>query len=339
MRRVRIQGMLTVAILVTNVIGLIVGAMLLTVAFPKPSVILDAPHWVSFGIVPGYCVLAFILGTYWLTRQTARALRWAIEERTPSHDEARSAFLVPLRVALAVLFLWGAAAALWTIIYGLANRLFIPRFLFSMGVIGVVAATSCYLLTEFALRPMAAQALEVGATPRSLVRGIVGRTMLVWLLCSGVPNVGVALTAIFDDTFWELSNDQFMITVLILWAPLLIFGFILMWILAWLTATPVRVVREALNRVEQGDLSGDLVVYSTGPNSVSYSVVSTEWSRACASANAYAISSAATSVARSPQQPNASDQNWAAKSAMSPSSSSTSSVQLNWSPAGLRQRS
>lgn len=84
--------------------------------------------------------------------------------------------------------------------------------------------------------------------------------MLVWLLCSGVPNVGVALTAIFDDTFWELSNDQFMITVLILWAPLLIFGFILMWILAWLTATPVRVVREALNRVEQGDLSGDLVV-------------------------------------------------------------------------------
>lgn len=105
----------------------------------------------------------------------------------PSHDEARSAFLVPLRVALAVLFLWGAAAALWTIIYGLANRLFIPRFLFSMGVIGVVAATSCYLLTEFALRPMAAQALEVGATPRSLVRGIVGRTMLVWLLCSGVP--------------------------------------------------------------------------------------------------------------------------------------------------------
>ena len=33
----------------------------------------------------------------------------------------------------------------------------------------------------------------------------------------------------------------------------LVFGFILMWILSWLTATPVRVVRAALNRVEQGD--------------------------------------------------------------------------------------
>jgi adenylate cyclase len=41
----------------------------------------------------------------------------------------------------------------------------------------------------------------------------------------------------------------------------LIFGCALMWILAWLTATPVRVVRAALQRVEKGDLRGDLVVY------------------------------------------------------------------------------
>jgi adenylate cyclase len=34
-----------------------------------------------------------------------------------------------------------------------------------------------------------------------------------------------------------------------------------MWIVAWLTATPVRVVRAALKRVEQGDLSGNLVVF------------------------------------------------------------------------------
>ncbi|WP_236949782.1 adenylate/guanylate cyclase domain-containing protein, partial [Mycobacterium tuberculosis] len=41
----------------------------------------------------------------------------------------------------------------------------------------------------------------------------------------------------------------------------LIFGFLVMWILAWLTAAPVRVVRAALKRVEQGDLRGDLVVF------------------------------------------------------------------------------
>jgi adenylate cyclase len=44
-------------------------------------------------------------------------------------------------------------------------------------------------------------------------------------------------------------------------AATLIFGFILMWIMAWLIATPVRVVRAALKRVEKGDLRGDLVVF------------------------------------------------------------------------------
>ncbi|WP_261862300.1 adenylate/guanylate cyclase domain-containing protein, partial [Mycobacterium marinum] len=41
----------------------------------------------------------------------------------------------------------------------------------------------------------------------------------------------------------------------------LIFGFILMWIMSWLTATPVRVVRAALHRVANGDLQRDLVVF------------------------------------------------------------------------------
>ena len=60
-----------------------------------------------------------------------------------------------------------------------------------------MVATSCYLITEFALRPVAAQALEAGPPPRRLTAGIMGRTMLVWLLGSGVPVLGIALTAVF----------------------------------------------------------------------------------------------------------------------------------------------
>ena len=41
----------------------------------------------------------------------------------------------------------------------------------------------------------------------------------------------------------------------------LLFGFILMWIVSWLTATPVRVVRAALKHVEQGDLDSNVVVF------------------------------------------------------------------------------
>lgn len=52
-----------------------------------------------------------------------------------------------------------------------------------------------------------------------------GRTMVVWLLCSGLPNTGIALTALFENTFWGLENDEYIISVLILWTPVMVFGF------------------------------------------------------------------------------------------------------------------
>jgi adenylate cyclase len=68
---------------------------------------------------------------------------------------------------------------LLTTLYGLQNTVFIPRFLFSVGFSGIVVATACYLFTEFALRPVAARALEAGRPPRRLAHGIIGRTMTV----------------------------------------------------------------------------------------------------------------------------------------------------------------
>jgi adenylate cyclase len=59
-------------------------------------------------------------------------------------------------MAIGHLTLWGFGTALLTILYGLANSVFIPIVLFSVGFCGVGVATGCYLFTEFALRPVAA---------------------------------------------------------------------------------------------------------------------------------------------------------------------------------------
>ena len=205
--------------------------------------------------------MALALGAYWITRRTINALRWAIEERKPTPADERNTFLAPFRLALGVLVLWGLATALFTTLYGLADSTFIPIVGFSVGICGILVATACYLLTEFALRPVAAQALEAGRVPRRLAPGIMGRTLTVWLLSSGVPVLGIAITAFFALTLGNLSETQLEVAVLIIATAALIFGFVLMWILSWLTATPVRVVRAALRRVEQGDLRGDLVVF------------------------------------------------------------------------------
>jgi adenylate cyclase len=260
-RRVRIQIILTVFIVAANLIGIGVVLLLETIALPVPSVFSDAPLWVTFVVTPAYIFIALVFGTYWITRRTVTALRWAIEERTPSTIDQRNTFLAPWRLSLVTLILWALGAALSTTLYGLADSMFIPKVLFSVSFCGVLVSTACYMFTEFALRPVAAQALEAGPPPRGFAPGIMGRTMTVWLLGSGVPIIGIALTAFFALALRNMTETQFGMAVLIIAAATLIFGFILMWTLSWLIATPVRVVRAALKRVEQGDLRGDLVVF------------------------------------------------------------------------------
>ena len=260
-RRVRIQIMMTVFLVAVNLIGIAVAVLMVTVAFPVPSVFSDAPLWMSFAVAPAYIVVALVFGIFWITRRAVRKMRWAIEGRKPTPADERNTFLAPLRVAVRLLIFWGVGAALFTTLYGLANGLFIPRFLFVVTFCGVLVATSGYLITEFALRPVAAQALEAGPPPRRFAPGIMGRTMTVWLLTSGVPVLGIALAAFFALVLGNLTEPQLGVAVLILSTATLIFGFLLMWVLSWLTATPVRVVRAALRRVEQGDLRGDLVVF------------------------------------------------------------------------------
>jgi adenylate cyclase len=164
-------------------------------------------------------------------------------------------------VAKRLLILWGGGTVLLTTLYGLHNSTFIPRFLFAISFCGIVVAAACYLITEFALRPVAAQALEAGRPPRRLAAGIMGRTMSVWFLGSGVPVIGILVIAIFALMLRNLTQTQFAFAIIILAVIALIIGFVLMWLLSWLTATPVRVVRSALNHVERGDLNCDLVVF------------------------------------------------------------------------------
>lgn len=261
LRRIRIQFILTIVVVGTNLTGVAVEILLVTVAFPVPSVFSDAPGWLTYGLVPAYVVTALIGGTFGVTRRTIKKLRWAIEEQPPTPEDERNAFLTPFRVAQVVLGLWGVATVLFTVLYGMSDKIFIPIIGFSLCVCGSLVSTASYLFTEFALRPVAAQALAAGPPPRRMVSGIMGRTMMVWLLTSGVPILGIALAALFAVVLKNLTLEQLGVAVLIASVATLTFGFLLMLILAWLTATPVRVVRAALRRVERGDLQGDLVVF------------------------------------------------------------------------------
>ena len=260
-RRVRVQVILTVSILLVNLVGIVLAFVFTAVIFPEPNVFTDVPWWLPALASPLYIVCAVAVGAWWIHVRTIKDLRWAIEGWTPSPEDQRNAFLTPWRIALVLLVLWGGGTALLTTLYGLQDSAFIPRILLGVGLCGLVAATTSYLATEFALRPVAAQALSAGAPPHRLAPGIMGRLMTVWMLGSGVPVIGVGLIALFSLGLGNLSQRELAVAVLVTSSVSVVVGFILMWISAWLTATPVRVVRSALKRVEQGDLDANVVVF------------------------------------------------------------------------------
>ncbi len=260
-RRARIQTILTGFTITVNVIGFALVVLLVAVAFTVPSVFTDVPAWLPGIVLPCYTVGSLVTGTWWVTTGTIKDLRWSIEGRPPNSADQRNVFLTPWRIALTHLLLWGIGAILFTTLYGIYNTDFIPRVGLAVLFCGVLVATGSYLFAEFALRPVAAMALAAGNPPRRLAPGIMGRTMTIWMVSSGLPLIGFGLTALFSLILRNLTQGQLEVAILISSAAALVFGFILMWIQAWFTATPVRMVRAALRRVEEGDLSASVVVF------------------------------------------------------------------------------
>ena len=260
-RRLRTRLLIIVFVALADLLGVAVFWLIVVVAVPEPSVVTDAPAWLTFGVAPAYIAVAMIIGSIWVKHEVIAAVDWSVVGRPPTPADQRNTFRAPRHLARIHLLLWGVGAVLLTTLYGLFDPDFIPKVLFSIVFIGIIAATNCYLITEFALRPAAAQAIAAGHPPGWLANGMLGRIMTVWVLGSGIPVLGIALSSIVSLRLQIETRHQFVVGQLILAIVVLVFGFALMWIVTWITTTPVRLVRAALQRVEQGDLSTDLVVF------------------------------------------------------------------------------
>ena len=201
------------------------------------------------------------VGIFWITRRTVNALRWAIEERKPTPEDQLNTFLAPWRVAKAHLILWGvgdgaAHDAVRAAGHEVHSAVLVRRQLRRR------RRRDC-VLPAHRVRAAPGGGAGTGGGPAaaSAHRRNHGPDDDRVVARIGCPVVGIALLAVFALSLRNLTQTQFAIAVWILAVVALLVGFMLMWILSWLTATPVRVVRAALNRVEQGDLDCNVVVF------------------------------------------------------------------------------
>ncbi|SDH64917.1 adenylate cyclase [Rhodococcus triatomae] len=259
-QRIRVQSLLTVPLVVTNLLGILIVILLISVVVPGPSVLRSEFALLNFVVVPVYVVFALFVGVTWGTRRLVADLRWATEGRTPTEADRKAAFRAPGRLTRMQSTLWALGVLILTPLYGLVDIDVVPKVAFTIAFAGATACSFCYLFSEFALRPVAARALEVGGHRKLRTIGLTGRTVFAWLLGTGMPVVGLMTIAIFSF-IRETSATSLAVSILAIGGASLCFGLLLILVSVRATAAPIRSVQQGMARVAEGDLAASVVVY------------------------------------------------------------------------------
>lgn len=261
LRRVRVQLLLTSSLLLSNLIGALLVSILFVAVIPGPEVFTAQFLVVNAVLGPIYVVVALAVGAVWGTLMGVRDLRWAVQGRAPTRREAQAALSMPWRLTCIQIVLWSGGFALFTTAYGLIDPATIPKVAFTVAMGAVTVCAFSYLLSEFSLRPAAARALEAGDPRRVRIAGVTGRGVLAWMLGSAVPVCGIMLVALFSMFRDDVNVVQLNASILVIGGVTLVCGFALTLLSLSATVDPIRAVRAAMSKVEQGDLDASVVVY------------------------------------------------------------------------------
>lgn len=258
--RRRVQRLLTLTLIATNVIGALVVVGLAALLMPAPGLSGDLVRATAVA-VPAYVVSAVVVGTLWGTRGALRTLRWAADGRRPGDAERAASLRVPLRLTLMQAVLWGVATVVFAGLAALLQPAVALTVFLVVAFASVVVCAIAYLFGEFSLRPYAARALE-GTTPaRPLSGGVNLRMLLFWCLGTGVPVAGLVVTAVLAWVRGDVSTTKLAVSVIALGLVVLCFGLLVTVFTARAVVNPIRSVQDALGRVRAGEFGVEIPVY------------------------------------------------------------------------------
>lgn len=259
-QRIRTTILLSTLLIGTNAIGAALVIVLILFVIPGPSVLTREMAMVNFIALPIYILLAFVVGIAWTATVGVRALGWRMEARNPTKREQIAVLALPWRFAVIEASLWLGATVFYTVAVAVVDSDLVLKVVFTIGAAGVSVAAFSYVLSEFTLRPAAAVALESGDPRRFRLARVSSRTLIAWLLGSGVPVTGMVLAAAY--TYIEPSAAAgLQRATIILGALALTTGLLLTLFGTRNTVDPIRSVREGMRKIESGDLDAHVFPY------------------------------------------------------------------------------
>ncbi len=259
--RVRVQLLLTALLVITNVVGAVLVLLISSVVVPRPAA--NDAMFLALAIgVPVYVVAALVVGVAAGTVTSLRALRWVYAEEPPDDAERTRTLRVPVRLTVLQFALWAGATALFTL---LAVALQPERALdiaLTIGTAAIVVSGVAYLLSDFALRPIAARAL-VGTrlTDRPRGVGIRSRAVIFWAVGTGAPVVALVLSGILALSDATTNETRLAATTIVVGCVVLVFGLLVTVLASGAVRDPVLSVRSAMLDVEQGRLDREVVIF------------------------------------------------------------------------------
>lgn len=203
------------------------------------------------------CPIGVLWGEAWL--RSGR--RWIHEGRAPTEAEVTAVLRAPFRLFTVHASIWFLAALVFSLTNALIDVELLARVAFTTAFGGLTTSAFAYLLAERITRPLASAAMSISDLPKPRLPGILTRTLLGWVLGTGVPLLGLALVGLFALIDGSSSPTQLGITMIVVAGIGLTFGYWSTVLGARAVSDPVRSLYGAVMELADGNMDARVEIY------------------------------------------------------------------------------
>lgn len=259
----RSRAILTIVLAASNLGGAVIVFAFGVWLMPSPQ--LGHPEsfvrWNALAAL-AYTAIGTPFAALWGRLSLRRYEQWLIEDRVPTPKEVKRTLAAPRRLTVIQGVLWAVAAVGFTLVNGILDPALIPRIALTVTGGGLSTAALTFLLAERITRPVVTRALEYDPDPERHPAGVTSRTLLSWAMGTGVPLVGILAAGIGYFITNQGTPTQLAVAMVALGGTGLVVGFAITFLGARSVAGPVRMVRQAMAQIAEGDLDAHVDVNS-----------------------------------------------------------------------------
>jgi adenylate cyclase len=246
-----------------NVIGALTVFVFLRLLVPIPSSIRHDTTflWLNGGLFALVGSVATLVANVWGPRSASEIREWFLAGQMPDVGQRERTLRQPLVQMRIDAVLWLSAGAVFVTVNAFKSITIAVQAAVGITLGGLASCALTYLLTERFTREVTVTALAGGAPEQSVGPSVGDRMLVAWGLAAATPLLGCGLLAISVLTVGHWSASRVAVSLLIVTGIGLGLGFVAMRIAGRSVVEPIEVVREALRRVQRGDLTAEIPVY------------------------------------------------------------------------------